>query len=244
MAGQGSNRNLTPPKFKGWPHLSEIKTHPEKFVNVPNNFFDHYLYFLEMCRIKVLLLFFKLSKLSKSSPGDYFEISIKEIIKETKQNKQTVLVALRYLLKDGFISKIKNNKRGKSLGSNSYKINLDVFLPDKLIIPSKINRKIYKPSSLLTRRIPAVKFKQYPTSHNFDVHRRFLKRLGLSGCPEGYEVDHVIPRFLGGKDRIGNMQLLPIEIHRLKSKEERAEYIRVCTRKIIEGMNQNAEKEK
>lgn len=49
----------------------------------------------------------------------------------------------------------------------------------------------------------------------------FLKSKGLKKVPEGYEVDHIIPLSKGGQDVPSNMQLLPKEVHKQKTANER-----------------------
>ena len=50
--------------------------------------------------------------------------------------------------------------------------------------------------------------------------RAFLRAQGLERTPEGYEVDHIIPLCAGGADSPENMQLLTIEEHREKTRED------------------------
>lgn len=49
---------------------------------------------------------------------------------------------------------------------------------------------------------------------------KFLRQRGFTFVPRGYQIDHIVPLWLGGKDLIINMQLLPIEKHKLKTKKE------------------------
>ena len=51
--------------------------------------------------------------------------------------------------------------------------------------------------------------------------RAFLKSQGLTKTPKGYEIDHIIPLHQGGTDTPDNMQLLTIEEHKEKTREER-----------------------
>lgn len=51
--------------------------------------------------------------------------------------------------------------------------------------------------------------------------KEFLKSKGYSKTPKGYEVDHIIPLSKGGQDVPSNMQLLPKEIHKQKTANER-----------------------
>jgi hypothetical protein len=54
------------------------------------------------------------------------------------------------------------------------------------------------------------------------VRSEFLSQRGYSRAPAGYEVDHVVPLSRGGADATYNMQLLPKEVHRAKTAQERA----------------------
>jgi len=49
----------------------------------------------------------------------------------------------------------------------------------------------------------------------------FLKSRGLEKTPAGYEVDHIVPLSKGGADKSWNMQLLPKELHKQKTANER-----------------------
>ena len=49
----------------------------------------------------------------------------------------------------------------------------------------------------------------------------FLKSKGLTKCPKGYEIDHIIPLSEGGTDCPENMQLLTVEQHKKKTAKER-----------------------
>lgn len=44
-----------------------------------------------------------------------------------------------------------------------------------------------------------------------------LLRIIYENCPEGYQVDHIIPLSLGGEHSPDNLQYLPTKINRLKS---------------------------
>lgn len=54
--------------------------------------------------------------------------------------------------------------------------------------------------------------------------KKFLKSMGLTRVPKGYEVDHKIPLWKGGADKPANMQLLPIKQHKAKTKFEMQQY--------------------
>jgi hypothetical protein len=49
----------------------------------------------------------------------------------------------------------------------------------------------------------------------------FLENQGYKRTPLGYEVDHIIPLSKGGVDKPYNMQLLPKEVHKQKTANER-----------------------
>lgn len=51
--------------------------------------------------------------------------------------------------------------------------------------------------------------------------RQFLKQQGLDKVPPGFEVDHIVPLSKGGADESYNMQLIPKEMHKQKTKMER-----------------------
>ena len=53
------------------------------------------------------------------------------------------------------------------------------------------------------------------------VKKEFLKSKGFDKVPEGYQVDHIIPLSQGGKDEPQNMQLIPTELHKTKTANER-----------------------
>lgn len=48
--------------------------------------------------------------------------------------------------------------------------------------------------------------------------KEFLKSKDYDKVPEGYEVDHIIPLYKGGADEPSNMQLLPKDMHKQKTK--------------------------
>jgi hypothetical protein len=49
----------------------------------------------------------------------------------------------------------------------------------------------------------------------------YLRSLGYTQTPVGYEVDHIIPLSQGGSDSPSNMQLLTVQQHRIKTARER-----------------------
>jgi 5-methylcytosine-specific restriction endonuclease McrA len=52
--------------------------------------------------------------------------------------------------------------------------------------------------------------------------KEFLKSRGYEENPHGQEVDHIIPLSKGGVDEPYNMQLLPKEMHKQKTKMEQS----------------------
>jgi 5-methylcytosine-specific restriction endonuclease McrA len=50
---------------------------------------------------------------------------------------------------------------------------------------------------------------------------QFLRNKGLKRIPKGYQIDHITPLSKGGADNPENMQLLPLEVHKQKTKNER-----------------------
>ena len=54
------------------------------------------------------------------------------------------------------------------------------------------------------------------------IRAQFLAGRGMKFVPRGYEVDHIIPLWAGGKDEPSNMQILTIEGHKTKTKHETA----------------------
>lgn len=55
--------------------------------------------------------------------------------------------------------------------------------------------------------------------------KAFLKSKGLTKCPQGYEIDHIIPLSQGGTDCPDNMQLLTVAEHRKKTANERTKQV-------------------
>jgi hypothetical protein len=53
---------------------------------------------------------------------------------------------------------------------------------------------------------------------------KFLKQHGYSKVPAGYEVDHIIPLYAGGKDEPSNMELLTKAHHHAKTKSDYQKY--------------------
>jgi len=51
--------------------------------------------------------------------------------------------------------------------------------------------------------------------------KKFLKSLGYKKVPTGYDVDHVQPLSKSGADSASNMQLIPKEVHKVKTAQER-----------------------
>lgn len=52
----------------------------------------------------------------------------------------------------------------------------------------------------------------------------FLKAHGYSKIPKGYNIDHIIPLYAGGKDTPSNMQLISISAHHAKTKADFEKY--------------------
>jgi len=52
----------------------------------------------------------------------------------------------------------------------------------------------------------------------------FLKAHGYSKVPKGYQVDHIVPLYAGGKDVPSNMQLLTVAEHQAKTKADLKNY--------------------
>ncbi|MBI5101567.1 MAG: HNH endonuclease [Nitrospirae bacterium] len=50
--------------------------------------------------------------------------------------------------------------------------------------------------------------------------QEFLRQHGLTHVPKGYEVDHRVPLYAGGRDDPSNMQLLTTAQHHQKTKED------------------------
>ncbi|ENL7683100.1 HNH endonuclease [Proteus mirabilis] len=82
-----------------------------------------------------------------------------------------------------------------------------------------LKTKVVKPLDVVTRRVTGSQRQK----------RRLLKWQENPHCtacgsllafPDGFELDHIIPLFKGGKDTTENCQVLCIECHRKKTKEE------------------------
>ena len=50
--------------------------------------------------------------------------------------------------------------------------------------------------------------------------KTFLLSQGYTKTPHGFHVDHIVPLCAGGKDAPSNMQLLPIELHKIKTRQD------------------------
>lgn len=60
---------------------------------------------------------------------------------------------------------------------------------------------------------------------------KFLKSIGYSFIPAGYQVDHIIPLSQGGTDTPSNMQLISIEQHKMKTAHEKKSSTKIYTNK-------------
>lgn len=63
------------------------------------------------------------------------------------------------------------------------------------------------------------------------MRRAFLRAHHLKHVPKGYEIDHAIPLWKGGRDDPSNMQILTIYQHRLKTAREAGERALIEKRK-------------
>jgi hypothetical protein len=54
--------------------------------------------------------------------------------------------------------------------------------------------------------------------------QEFLRNHGLKSVPKGYEVDHIVPLYAGGRDDPSNMQLLTTQQHEAKTKADYQRY--------------------
>jgi len=61
-------------------------------------------------------------------------------------------------------------------------------------------------------------------ARNMSARHNFLKDRGMSKVPKGYQVDHIKPLYAGGADKPSNMQLLKIDEHRAKTKNDYMRY--------------------
>jgi len=124
------------------------------------------------------------------------------------------------------LPKVKTNTTYKT---DSYKLpkTTNYSLDTKLKIPkSSTNYGLKKPTyksgsttylmgeNYKTTGMPKVK-------RNTGAKEKFLKSKGYDKAPKGYEVDHIIPLSRGGQDEPSNMQLLPKEVHKQKTANER-----------------------
>jgi len=87
--------------------------------------------------------------------------------------------------------------------------------------------KTYKPKSYSPKIRTPKSYKKYNTTtfsnkpeRSTAKKREFLKSRGYKKTPPGYEVDHIVPLSKGGADEPYNMQLLPKEMHKQKTKME------------------------
>jgi len=103
--------------------------------------------------------------------------------------------------------------------SNTFKVpKLKSYTPKSYSLP----KSTYKSGSTTyimgenykTTGMPKVK-------RNSGAKEKFLKSKGYKKVPQGYEVDHIIPLSKGGQDDPSNMQLIPKEMHKQKTANER-----------------------
>ena len=59
---------------------------------------------------------------------------------------------------------------------------------------------------------------------------KFLKNLGIKRLGKGYNVDHIVPLFAGGKDRPSNMQILSVYAHKIKNRLDKLKYGKAMSR--------------
>lgn len=63
----------------------------------------------------------------------------------------------------------------------------------------------------------------YPkVERSYSAKNEFLKSKGYDKVPDGYQVDHIVPLFQGGKDIPSNMQLITTEQHKIKTANEKS----------------------
>lgn len=101
--------------------------------------------------------------------------------------------------------------------STSYRDN--THKPQKYSTHPKSTYKIWNTKNTYSGRyknsgLPGVKRSE-------SAKREFLKSKGYKRVPPGYEVDHIIPLSKGGRDGPSNMQLIPKNLHRQKTADER-----------------------
>lgn len=85
----------------------------------------------------------------------------------------------------------------------------------KTYSPKKVSSKSYKITS------PKIVSTNKP-ERSSAKKREFLRSRGYDKTPPGQEVDHVIPLSKGGADEPYNMELLPKEAHKQKTKMEKS----------------------
>lgn len=114
-------------------------------------------------------------------------------------------------------------------GSRSYKKSGFGTYKTKSYKSKSPSLKTYKPKSS-SFKISAPKVNKKYNTTNFSnkpkrstaKKQKFLKSRGYDKAPSGQEVDHVIPLSKGGADEPYNMQLLPKEMHKQKTKMEQS----------------------
>ena len=82
-----------------------------------------------------------------------------------------------------------------------------------------LKTKVVKPLDVVTRRVTGSQ-RQKRRLLKWQENPHCAAGGSLLAFPDGFELDHIIPLFKGGKDTTENCQVLCIECHRKKTKEE------------------------
>jgi hypothetical protein len=107
-------------------------------------------------------------------------------------------------------------------GSRTYSPKSYSYTPSTPRIPASPKRytnnpKSYRPGGV--KRTDNGKI-----ARDMSERHNFLKDRGMSKVPKGYQVDHIKPLYAGGADKPSNMQLLKIDEHRAKTKNDYMRY--------------------